>query len=78
MGDFNDDPIDISIKEGLKSVGNLKKLNKNILFNPMEQMFAKGFNTIVLSKIDLNSTGVMYYQIETDGNTATRKMIGLE
>jgi len=46
MGDFNDDPTDISIKEGLKSVGSLKKLNENILFNPMEQMFTKGFNTL--------------------------------
>ncbi len=46
MGDFNDDPTDISIKEGLKSVGNLKNLNDSLLFNPMEQMFIKGFNTL--------------------------------
>jgi exonuclease III len=46
MGDFNDDPIDISIKEGLKSTGDLKKLKKNILFNPMERMFKSGFNTL--------------------------------
>jgi len=46
MGDFNDDPIDNSIKEGLKSVGSIKSLDKNLLYNPMEQMFIKGYNTL--------------------------------
>ena len=40
--------------------------------------FIKGFNTIVLDKFDLNSTGVMYYQIKTNSHNATMKMIGLE
>ena len=46
MGDFNDDPVDISIKEGLKSVGNVKDLKKDLFYNPMEEMFIKGFNTL--------------------------------
>jgi len=46
MGDFNDDPVDISMKKGLKSVGSIKYLNKNLLFNPMEDMFIKGYNTL--------------------------------
>lgn len=46
MGDFNDDPTDISIKEGLKSVGNIKNINDSLLFNPMERMFLKGYNSL--------------------------------
>ncbi len=46
MGDFNDDPIDKSIKTGLKSVAQLNKLDKENLYNPMENMFKKGINTL--------------------------------
>jgi exonuclease III len=46
MGDFNDDPTDISIKEGLKSVGNIKNIDTALLFNPMERMYSKGFNSL--------------------------------
>lgn len=46
MGDFNDDPIDMSIKEGLGSTGLLNKISDSILYNPMEKLFKKGFNTL--------------------------------
>ena len=46
MGDFNDDPIDESLKIGLKSTGKLNKLNKDNLFNPMQSMYKKGLNTL--------------------------------
>ena len=46
MGDFNDDPTNRSIKEGLMQ--SHKKSEKEImqLFNPMESMFKKGLNTL--------------------------------
>lgn len=46
LGDFNDDPVDKSIKSGLHTSGNLKDLNKTILFNPMENLYHKGYNTL--------------------------------
>ena len=46
MGDFNDDPIDDSIKNGLLSVGKYQDISTNSLFNPMEEMFKQGLNTL--------------------------------
>jgi len=46
MGDFNDDPVDQSIKTGLNTSGNIKDLNRNKLFNPMEILYRKGYNTL--------------------------------
>jgi len=46
MGDFNDDPIDKSLKTGLNSNGNLKSLKADELYNPMEKMFKNGLNTL--------------------------------
>jgi len=40
--------------------------------------FAAGFNTISLEKSDLNATGVLYYTLDTDNNSATKKMVILE
>lgn len=40
--------------------------------------YAKGYNQIQLSKNDLQSRGVMYYQLESGTNVATRKMIEIE
>ncbi len=37
--------------------------------------FAKGYNQIDLKKKDLSANGVMYYQLESATETATRKMI---
>ena len=46
MGDFNDDPTNASFKEVLKTVGNKKKVKENDLYNPFEEMFKRGFNTL--------------------------------
>jgi len=40
--------------------------------------FVKGYNQITLSKAQLNTSGVLYYQIETENHSATRKMVILE
>jgi hypothetical protein len=37
--------------------------------------FPKGENTVVLDRALLNTTGVLYYQLETDTDIATKKMI---
>lgn len=44
----------------------------------MSGMFSKGFNQIEISRYDLQSTGVLYYRLETDDRMATRKMILIE
>ena len=44
MGDLNDDPTNKSLKEVLLSS---EKTPKNSLFNPMEELFKKGENTLV-------------------------------
>ena len=46
MGDFNDDPIDKSLKIGLNSVGKLQKTKDSLLYNPMEKMYKNGMNTL--------------------------------
>lgn len=42
MGDFNDDPIDDSLKKVLKTVGEIEGVTSDLLFNPMEQLYKKG------------------------------------
>jgi len=37
--------------------------------------FNKGINTIQLKKSDLDASGVLYYQLDTEGFTATKKMV---
>ncbi|MDG2448372.1 MAG: T9SS type A sorting domain-containing protein, partial [Saprospiraceae bacterium] len=37
--------------------------------------FAKGLNTITIDKGDLNSTGVLYYTLDTKEFTSTRRMV---
>ena len=46
MGDFNDDPKDNSIKNGLLSVSQKEEAGIDNLFNPMEEMYKKGLNTL--------------------------------
>jgi hypothetical protein len=40
--------------------------------------YARGINTVILNKSDLNVSGVLYYQIDTPTHTATKKMVILE
>ncbi len=46
MGDFNDDPMDLSIRKELSSTGNYETMNNDKLYNPMESMFKQGLNTL--------------------------------
>jgi predicted extracellular nuclease len=45
MGDFNDDPIESSFKNILKTKKNKDEVAKNDLYNPYEQMYNNGLNT---------------------------------
>ena len=46
MGDFNDDPIDDSLKKILRTEGAARKLEEGDLFNPMENLFRKGVGSL--------------------------------
>jgi len=46
MGDFNDDPTNSSIKKVLQAKGKKSEINKRDLYNPYEDMFRRGFNTL--------------------------------
>ncbi len=46
MGDFNDDPINASFKKVLKTKAKKKNVTKNDIYNPYENMFRRGFNTL--------------------------------
>lgn len=46
MGDFNDDPVNYSMSDALNAVGDKKELNENTLYNPMIEMYKKGFGTL--------------------------------
>lgn len=46
MGDFNDDPISSSIKEGLITSGSHKEMKTMDMYNPMESMYYKGLGTL--------------------------------
>jgi len=46
MGDFNDDPINSSFKNVLQTKADKKDVKDGDLYNPYEQMFKKGFNTL--------------------------------
>ncbi len=40
--------------------------------------FTQGLNTIVVNKNELNTTGVLYYTLDTQGFTSTRRMVLLK
>ncbi|OSY87180.1 endonuclease [Tenacibaculum holothuriorum] len=46
MGDFNDDPINSSFKKVLKTKTKKKNVDKGEIYNPYEDMFRRGFNTL--------------------------------
>ncbi len=45
MGDYNDNPTDISIRDHLRSRGSKENLQENELYNPFEEFFKKGVGT---------------------------------
>ncbi len=40
--------------------------------------YARGYNEVTVNKDDLSATGVLYYQLATENQTATKKMIIVE
>ncbi|MDA9339448.1 endonuclease/exonuclease/phosphatase family protein [Polaribacter sp.] len=46
MGDFNDDPINTSLKNGLKTKAKKENVTATDIFNPYEVLFQKGFHTL--------------------------------
>lgn len=46
MGDLNDDPINSSLKKILKAKGKKNKVKDGDIYNPMENLFKRGFNTL--------------------------------
>lgn len=46
MGDYNDDPVNPSIKKGIGSIGDKEKIKQGDIYNPMERMFKKGIGTL--------------------------------
>jgi len=46
MGDFNDDPTNSSLKKVLQTKSKKKEVNEGDLYNPYEDLFRRGFNTL--------------------------------
>lgn len=44
----------------------------------VKNTFAKGYNEVSINRSDLPATGVLYYELATDTNTAVRKMTIIE
>lgn len=45
MGDFNDNPVDKSVKPILNTIYKKTKIKKGELYNPMEELFRKGYGS---------------------------------
>lgn len=46
MGDLNDDPVDKSVKKGLKTVDSPEKIAPGLMLNPMEKLFRQGIGSL--------------------------------
>ena len=46
MGDLNDDPVDLSVRETMNSVGEIEDMVTGDMFNPMESLFKLGIGTL--------------------------------
>lgn len=46
MGDFNDDPVSPSVKEGLRTAANRDKMKADDMYNPMEALYNKGVGSL--------------------------------
>ncbi|HNA41531.1 MAG TPA: T9SS type A sorting domain-containing protein, partial [Saprospiraceae bacterium] len=40
--------------------------------------FAQGMNNVVINRSEISAAGVLYYQLDTDTDSAVRKMIIIE
>ena len=69
MGDLNDDPTDSSLKNVLKAKSHKATLQPGNLYNPMEDMFRRGFNTLVYrDQINLFDQILLTSSLITSGN----------
>ena len=46
LGDYNDDPINASFKEVLQATGVKKEVTEGGIYNPMEDLFRRDYNTL--------------------------------
>jgi hypothetical protein len=46
MGDLNDEPTSPSVKNFIRTNGNLKKIKPGEMFNTMEQFYVRGIGTL--------------------------------
>ncbi|MEL6988963.1 MAG: T9SS type A sorting domain-containing protein, partial [Bacteroidota bacterium] len=44
----------------------------------VEGDYAKGYNEVTLKRNEISATGVLYYQLDTEDYSATKKMIIIE
>jgi len=72
FSEFTD--INFFLPENTKGTLTINDLSGKVVMIK-EGDFTKGLNTVRINKSELNVSGVMYYRLETEGNTATRKMI---
>lgn len=66
--------INFFLPENTKGTLTINDLSGKVVM-VKEGEFIKGLNTVRVNKSELNVSGVLYYRLETEGNTATRKMI---
>ena len=76
MGDFNDNPKDISVKPTLLTNSNKLRTKKNELYNPTEELFKKGYGTykyrgkwdmidqFMISESLLNNSGLFFLKAD--------------
>ena len=76
MGDLNDDPTNSSLKKVLKAKGKKKEVKEGDIYNPMEDMFRRGFNTLgYRNNINLfDQILISYPLLNTDKKYDTYKM----
>ena len=46
MGDFNDNPLNNSFKNTLKTTGKVRDADNSSIFNPMEELYRKGVGSL--------------------------------
>ncbi len=69
MGDLNDDPINSSLKEVLKTKAKKEILKPGDIYNPMEELFNRGQNTLVYrDNINLFDQILVTYSLVTIKN----------
>jgi hypothetical protein len=71
---YDDTKIAFYLPENSKAKLTISDASGKVL-KVVEGTFAKGYNEIPLTKTELNTTGIVFYRLETPTHTAARKMI---